>query len=78
MSRKAESSANHVAETGGGQSEVDREGRSEEEGWSGDVEETGQIWWGGFMEGLESECEEFGFNVLLDWEAEKILSDGVM
>lgn len=52
---------------------MDRGGRSEEGGWSGDVEETGQIWWGGFVEGLENECVEFGFNVLLDWEAEKIL-----
>lgn len=69
----AESSAAHAAEAGGGQSEVDRGGRSEEEGWSGDVEETGQIWWVGFVQGLEGECEEFGFNVLLDWEVEKIL-----
>lgn len=78
VSRTAESSAPHGAEAGGGQSAVDGGGRSEEEGQSGDVKETGQIWWGKFVEGLESECEEFGFNVLLDWEAEKILQDGVM
>lgn len=29
--------------------------------------------WGEFVEGLESECKEVGLNVLLDWEAEKIL-----
>lgn len=63
MSRTAEISPPHGAEAGGGQSEVDGGGRSER----GDVEETGQIWWGGLVEGLESECEEFGFNVLLDW-----------